>query len=51
MANKIKNVFKTTQITAIFFDLDNTIIETRIGDHKAINKVSQNIKTIKIVLF
>lgn len=41
--NKIKNIYKTTQITAIFFDLDNTLISTRKGDNKAVNKVSENI--------
>lgn len=44
MASKIKNIYKATQkqITTIFFDLDNTLIQTRKGDNKAISKVSEN---------
>lgn len=37
--NKIKNVFTTNKISAIFFDMDNTLIPTRKGDTKACNKV------------
>lgn len=42
-ANKIKNTVKqssATQVSTIFFDLDNTLIPTRKGDSKACSKVS-----------
>lgn len=34
-----KNMMNPLSISAIFFDLDNTLIETRIADRLACNKV------------
>lgn len=41
-ASKFKSTFKqaSSQISTIFFDMDNTLIATRKGDAKACNKVS-----------
>ena len=39
MAAEINQTSKTTKIKAIFFDLDNTLIETRRADLKTCHQV------------